>query len=331
MGKQLLILVFAAGVSMACGGDGGGGPNPTPTNALAKAAGDNQNGTVNTALANAFCARVTAGGSNKSGVTVNWSTSGGGTMSAASNVTGTDGVACSTLTLGTVAGAQSAQAAVPGATGSPVTFNATANPGPAASLTSTGGDNQIGDIDTELPTPLSVKVSDQFGNGVAGTQVTWEVTSGTASLNPFNGNTNAAGEASTVVTLGGTPGPIVITASSTGLNGSPMTFDATATTPPPLPTAITITVANNSFGPPVDTVAVGGTVTWNWDPTAGVQHSVTSINAPSFVSDPAGAVASPHSYGPITFNAAGTYFYYCTVHGLPGSPPTGMAGRIVVK
>lgn len=329
MRKRLLVLVFAAGTYLACGGDGGGGPNPT--NALAKAAGDNQNGVVNTALASAFCARVTAGGSNKSGVTVNWTTSSGGSMNPPSDVTGTDGVACSTLTLGTVAGAQSAQAAVPGATGSPVTFNATANPGPAASIASTGGDNQSGEISTALPTPLGVIVADEFGNGVSGTGITWAVTLGTATLNPFNGNTDAAGNATTVVTLGGTPGPIVITASSTGLNGSPVTFDATATQPTPPPAAITITVVNNSFGPPVDTVAAGGTVTWNWDPTAGVQHSVTSVNSPSFVSDPAGAVASPHSYGPITFNTPGTYDYYCTVHGLAGDPPTGMSGRIVVK
>jgi plastocyanin len=329
MRKQLIILAFSAAVYAACGDDGGGGPNPAP-NALAPASGNNQGGVVDAALANAFCARVTAGGSNKEGVTVNWTTPDGGSMTPTSVVSAADGIACSTLTLGTTAGAQTAQAAVPGATGSPVTFNATASADVAATIASAGGDNQNGNINTDLATPLSVLVADQFGNSVNGTLVSWAVTSGSASVTPTGGNTNAAGIATTVVTLGGTAGPIVIEATATGLNGSPVIFDATSNTPPPLPTAITITVVNNSFGPPVDTVAVGGTVTWNWDPTGGVLHTVTSINSPSFVSDPAGAVASPHSYGPITFNTPGTYDYYCTQHGLPGDPPTVMAGRIVV-
>ena len=329
MRKQLLAILFA-GISMSCGSDGDGGGGPQPTNALAKAAGDNQVGVVNTALAAPFCARVTAAGSNKEGVTVNWTAPNGGSMSVPSSVSNDQGVACATLTLGTVAGAQIGRAAVSGATGSPVNFNATAQADAAATIASTAGDNQTGIVNTDLASPLSVKVADQFGNGVASTLVTWAVTSGTATTTPSGGNTDASGIASTVVTLGGTPGAIVITASSTGLNGSPVTFDATADPAPVIPTAITITVVNSSFGPPVDTVAVGGTVTFQWDPTATLQHSVTSINSPSFTSDPAGLIAAPHTYGPITFNTAGTYDYYCTNHGFVGDPPTGMAGRIVV-
>ena len=325
-------MVLALGVSFGCGGgdDGGGGP-PPGNNVLTKESGDIQTGIVNTQLANDFCAKVTQDGSAVLGVAVNWTTPNGGFMLPASISTGTDGIACSKLTLGTAAGGQTAQAAVTGATGSPVTFNATANAANASTLVKQDGDNQSADINTALSEPLSVRVTDPFGNGVGGALVTWLISSGSASVNPISGNTNVSGTATTTVTVGGTAGPIVITASSAGLTGSPQTFDATGTTPVPAPIAITITVQNSVFSPLVDTVAAGGTVTWTWAATLGVQHSVTSTGPTSFTSDPAGAVASPHSYGPITFNTPGTYFYYCIIHGSPGNPPSQMSGTIVVQ
>ena len=331
MRNRSFALVLAAGLTLACGGGGddGGGP-PAGNNTLSKESGDTQTGTVNTQLASDFCVKVTQSGSPVSGVAVTWSTSSGGALTPPSSTTASSGIACSRLTLGTGAGAQTAQAAASGATGSPVTFNATANAGNATDLVKAGGDNQSANINTALTEPLSVRVTDAFGNGIGGALVTWLVSSGAANINPLSGNTNGTGVATTTVTVGGTAGPIVITASSAGLVGSPQTFNATGTAAPPPPTAITINVANNQFTPIVDTVAVGGTVTWTWGNTGGIQHSVTSTGSPTFTSDPSGATASPHSYGPITFNSAGTYFYYCTVHGSPGSPPTGMSGTIVV-
>lgn len=332
MMNRSFAVALAAAFALACGGgDGGdGGGPPAGNNTLSKESGDNQTGTVNAQLGSDFCVKVTQSGSAVSGASVTWSTASGGSLNPPSGTTASTGIACSRLTLGTSAGAQSAQAAVSGATGSPVTFAATANAGNATNLVKSGGDNQSADINTNLTEPLSVRVTDTFGNGIGGALVTWLVSSGSANINPTSGNTNATGVATTTVTVGGVAGPIIITASSSGLVGSPQTFNATGTTPPPFPTAITITVANNSFTPSVDTVAVGGTVTWNWGNTGGVQHSVSSTGNPNFISDPAGATASPHSYGPITFLSAGTYFYYCTVHGAPGSPPTGMSGTIVV-
>lgn len=331
MRKTSIAVVLAAGFVLACGGGGddGGGP-PAGTNLLTKESGDNQTGTVNAQLTNDFCVKVTQSGTAVSGVGVNWSTTSGGTLTPPSSNSAASGVACSRLTLGTVAGPQSAQAAVSGAMGSPVSFSATANPGNATTLVKAGGDNQSGNINTNLPEPLTVRVTDTFGNGIGGALVTWLVSSGSANLNPLTGNTNATGLASSTVTVGAAAGPIVITASSAGLVGSPQTFNATGTVPPPPPGAITINVTNNQFTPLVDTVAAGGTVTWTWGNTAGGQHSVTSTGSPTFTSDPSGAIASPHSYGPITFTNPGTYFYYCTVHGAPGSPPTGMSGTIVV-
>jgi plastocyanin len=334
MRNRSIAVALAAGFVLACGGNGdgdNGGEPPAGTNQLTKESGDNQTGTVNTQLTNDFCVKVTQSGTAVSGVGVNWSTSSGGTLTPPSSNSAASGVACSKLTLGTSAGAQTAQAAVSGANGSPITFTATADPGNATTLVKSGGDIQSADINADLAEPLSVRVTDTFGNGIGGALVTWLVSSGSANLNPVSGNTNSTGLATTTVTVGAA-GPIVITAASAGLTGSPVSFDATGTTPTPPPSAITIQVGSGGstvFSPAVDTVAAGGTVTWNW-PVGSAGHSTTSTGPTAFVSDPAGISDGPKTYGPITFNTPGTYFYYCIAHGSPGNPPSGMSGTIVV-
>jgi len=78
-------------------------------------------------------------------------------------------------------------------------------------------------------------------------------------------------------------------------------------------------VSNATQNPAVDTVAVGGTVTWNWAGAA--SHGVLSTGAASFVSS---TVKTTGSYA-VTFNLSGTFTYECTVHG------SSMSGRIVVR
>lgn len=112
------------------GGDGGGGPNPPPL-VLAKAptaSGDLQTGAPSAALPNDLRVIVTRDGAPQADVDVTWSTS-TGTLDPTSGQTDGTGIAASTWTLGSAAGAQSAQAAVAGANGSPVTFSATASGG----------------------------------------------------------------------------------------------------------------------------------------------------------------------------------------------------------
>jgi plastocyanin len=77
---------------------------------------------------------------------------------------------------------------------------------------------------------------------------------------------------------------------------------------------------NGSTNPAVDTVAVGGTVTWTWTQTG--SHGVR-FDDPAFPPSPElSAVGSQHS---ATFPAAGSYTYDCTIHG-----PI-MNGRVVVR
>jgi len=95
-------------------------------------------------------------------------------------------------------------------------------------------------------------------------------------------------------------------------------------TPPPLAAAVSVgsfffrSVNNLTQNDAIDTVGVGGTVTWTWLATA--DHSVESTGAPSF---PSGPIQNTGSLAR-TFNAAGTYQYICVLH-------SGMSGRVVVR
>lgn len=335
MSRRLLILISSV-LAAACGGNGGSDPPPGGATAVAKPAtgsGDAQTGTVGQPLASPIQVVVTQSGTASSGVTVNWSTPAvNGTVAPPSSATSADGLASSGWTLGTVSGAQTAQAAVTGATGSPVTFTATAVADAAATITAAGGDGQTGETNSLLELPVQARVRDQFGNSVAGTSVNWTAAGAVTSAPTVV--TDAAGISQVNVTLGSTAGPITIVAEAAGLTGSPVTFNATAVAPAPAPATIAITVDNNLFrsnrnastNPAVDTVAVGGTVTWTWAPTA-ASHDVSSFGSPSFTGSAIQAAPASHSF---TFPAAGTYRYFCSVHAAPGAS-IGMVGRIVVR
>jgi plastocyanin len=84
--------------------------------------------------------------------------------------------------------------------------------------------------------------------------------------------------------------------------------------------ATDVRMTSLTYQPQTLTVPVGTTVTWtNSD---GMVHTVTADDG-SFDS---GSLADGDTYA-VTFNAPGTYGYYCVPHGAPGS---GMWGRIVV-
>jgi plastocyanin len=323
--------VFFVAVLLGCGGGGDSGPPPGDMTTVSKtstASGDAQTGPVRQPLASPLQVVVTNDGQPSSGVMVTWGTTAtGGSMSPPSGPTNADGVASASWTLGTVSGAQTATATVPGAAGSPVTFTATAAAGSAATLTKDpAGDNQTAEIGTQLALPVQTRVTDEHGNGVAGTVVGWGATGATVSSSAVPSATS--GISAVTVIAGGTAGPIIITATADGLEGSPVTFNATAVTPAPIPTTASVRVGNNFFqsnrnstnNPAVDTVQTGGTVTWTWVAGA-VVHNVDSQGSPSFQDSP---LQTGPSYS-FTFSTAGTYQYTCAAH--PGQ----MTGRIVVR
>jgi plastocyanin len=84
----------------------------------------------------------------------------------------------------------------------------------------------------------------------------------------------------------------------------------------------TVTVGNNFFSPTSLSVATGATVTWQWA-QGDVLHNVTfDDGAPS---------SGPKSTGTFqrTFATAGTYTYFCSIHGrqvMSGSVTVGSSG-----
>lgn len=299
--------------------------NPPPSGlAVAKASpsGDAQTGQVATALANPIRVLVTRDGTPEAGVTVNWATTGtGASVTPASNATDAQGIAAATWTLRQAAGGTAATATVTGATGSPVSFTATATVGPATTIASAGGNNQSAAVGTEVDLPLEVRVTDQFANPVAAVAVAWAVTGGGGSVAPPSSNSNASGVASTVLTVGPALGANSVTATAAGLAGSPVSFSATGTEP--ATGSASVIVGNNFFDPTTRTVPAGTMVTWTWTNTGAISHSVVSTGAPTFPSSTV-LTGNGQTYQH-TFSTPGTYTYECGVHGPP------MTGTIVVQ
>jgi plastocyanin len=317
--KLPVLLVVAL---LGCGGDDGGTPPPTTVISKGSGSGDQQTGIVGQPLANPIRVTVTDGGAPLAGATINWSTTATGAVLPASTVTDASGVASNTWTLGTAAGSQTAQASLTGASGSPLSFTATATPDVAMTLSEFGGNGQSAAINTQLAAPVQAKVSDQFNNGVPGVSVEWSATNATTSAASVP--TDASGVSGVTVTAGPEEGPITIIATSGTLAGSPVNFTATAG--PPGPVTATVNVVNNDFSPRNLTIAAGTAVVWTW-PSGSLGHNVVPDNG----TVPAGSGAlrnGPFTYE-FTFDTPGTYAYHCGAHGGPGG--VGMSGTITVQ
>ncbi|HEX6434625.1 MAG TPA: filamin/ABP280 repeat domain-containing protein [Gemmatimonadales bacterium] len=147
--------------------------------------------------------------------------------------TGGDGRASVSYVLSTVAGEQVVEARAPiePATNAVATIRIQAQPDIPQGLVEDGGDEQQAQVSTALPLPLAVKAVDQFGNGVPGIEVTWEVDGG-GSVEPASGITGADGRAVTTRLLGDRPGSYGTTAVAQALDGAAVPFTATAMAAP---------------------------------------------------------------------------------------------------
>jgi plastocyanin len=251
-------------------------------------------------------------------VTVTW-TAAAGTMSPPTSTTNASGIAMATHTLGGTAGTQTAQAAVTGLIGSPVGFSATATAGNPVVLLKTSGDG--GSAGLNATVTYTVAVRDAHGNAKAVQQVDWAVPPGTGSITPASNTTGANGEASAMRTLTGTAGPHTATAIAPNNLPTPdtVTFTTTATAAP-----TNVSVQNNFFNPSAVTIAVGGTVSWNWN-SGGVIHNVTfDPNNPT--GNPANIPNQGSGSGSRQFTMAGTFQYVCTIH-----ESLGMIGSVTVQ
>jgi plastocyanin len=305
---------------------------------LEKVPGAGESATVGTAVDPGPAVKVIDGfGDPVANVEVTFSAgSGGGAVAGAEQTTDAAGLATvGQWTLGTTAGTNTLFADSPGL--ERATFTAEGTAGAAAVMLANSGDGQSATRDTPVAEQPSVLVEDEFENPVAGVTVTFAVASGGGSVTDpvqTTADNGAAFVGSWI--LGPGLGENTLTATADGVAGSPITFTATAVD---FAGSATIEVRNDYFRSlqngtgghtgflnnyARDTVAVGGTVTWEW---VGQNHNVSA----AFGSVTSGTHDAPHSYQ-ITFNTPGTYTYRCTNHSqLVVDLISGMAGIIEVR
>ncbi len=142
-------------------------------------------------------------------------------------ITDNEGKASIPFTLGTAAGTYLVRASSPGLT--PVVFTATGKPDVPAVLLYVSGDDQTGSVGRETVFPLQVRVTDQYGNPVPNSSVTFVVIQGGGSIvesQPVYTNQN--GVAAVRWVLGPTVGENKCLAYKPGCAGSPIEFTAIA-------------------------------------------------------------------------------------------------------
>jgi adhesin/invasin len=197
---------------------------------LVRIAGDSQQAVVNTSLVTPVTVRANdANGNPLAGVSVSFKAN-GGTFSAPTVLTGTNGQASSVWNMPVVAGPVTATVSLVSNPSATVTFSAVALTAPPQQLVKLGGDSQRGSVSAQLTDPLVVAVTDQYNNGIPGIPLTFAVAAGGGSISGTNVVTDANGRASVTWTLGSNEAQsqAVSVASSLSLNGSPTLFSATA-------------------------------------------------------------------------------------------------------
>jgi hypothetical protein len=196
-----------------------------------------------------------ASGNPVAGVTVTFAiTAGGGSLNGPIQVTDGTGVATvGDWTLGPIAGTNTVTATATGTgiAGNPVSFNATGTASTASVVVLNAGNGQSATVGTAVATLPSVKVTDANGNAVNGFAVSFAVGAGGGSITGANAVTNPQGIAAAGSwTLGTTAGTNTLTATATGLSGSPISFTATGVAGPPSAAQTSATVPPGTAGQP---------------------------------------------------------------------------------
>jgi len=145
-------------------------------------------------------------------------TSGGGTLAnAPTSTTAGSPTSIGVWTLGKAAGLNTVTVTVGNLT--PLVITVTGVAGPPTGVSIVAGNGQAALAGTNLASPLTAQVHDQFGNGVAGSIVTFLVTGGGGSINPSTFTTDASGNASGAIwQLGKSDVPQFATANSGGFS-----------------------------------------------------------------------------------------------------------------
>ena len=167
----------------------------------------------------------------------------------------------------------------------------------AAEIGLVSGDAQAATVNTALPAPFVVRVTDAFANPVAGVTVSWAILSGGGALSVPTSVTDVSGLANVTLTLPSAAGAVTVTATATGLTGSPLAFAASA-----LPGA----ASQLAFTGSTSTGTAGAVLTPGWTVEArdAAGNLVTSFTGPVTVALTNGPVAATLG-GTATVNAVG--------------------------
>jgi Tol biopolymer transport system component len=174
----------------------------------------------------------------------------------------------------------------------PATFGCSVTPGAAARIELRVGNGQVLAAGAAVPTLPSVVVRDAAGNPVSGVVVTFAVASGGGAATGLTPTTDAFGVATVGSwTLGAAAAINTMTATVTGLTGSPVTFTATGVGPLAIvdvtPNAATVSTgttalaanATDAIGNPIS----GASFTWS-----SLNTNVATVNASTGVVTPVG-------------------------------------------
>jgi len=194
---------------------------------------------------------------------------------------------------------------------------------PPQRLAAVSGGGQQGPAGSQLPQPVVVQATARDGGPAADVAITFAA-SGGGLVGTATARTDAQGRAQTTWRLGTTPGPQTLTASAAGLDGSPVTFAATAR--PIDPVALLIasqppeaTVAGNSFEIVVHALdAFGGVAAgFNGPVTLGVASGPSGGSLVGAAT--ANAVAGVARFSAARLLVAGAYTISASAPGLRGA------------
>jgi uncharacterized protein (TIGR03437 family) len=192
--------------------------------------GNNQSGNAGANLPAPLVAIVAdQAGNPLTGAIVTWTvTQGSGTLFNTRTTSDAQGRVSANLTLGSTPGNVQVTVAVQNSPQISANFTATVNLN-ISQLQKSSGDQQSAAINTAFANPLVVQVNNN-GQPVQGVAVAFKVTSGPATVDTPNPQTNAQGVAQTTVHAGATTGPVVITAT---VGTFSVTFNLTVNPPGP--------------------------------------------------------------------------------------------------
>ncbi|MGH7532276.1 MAG: beta strand repeat-containing protein, partial [Gemmatimonadales bacterium] len=238
-------------------------------------------------------------------------------------VSGVNGLASVSFTLGDTAGTDSIRATIEG-TAASTTFIATSTSGAASVISIVSGSVQSGTVGLPLPAPLIVRVADGSNNAVANAKVFWTRIFGTGTVSADSTVTDALGHAQITFTLGTLVGTDSIKAAlasgdsvlfaATGTPGGAATIAATGgndqsgTTGTALPNPLTVKVTD-AHGNAVPGVSITWAVTGGGGTLSGITDTTDATGT---------STVSQWTLG----GTAGTNTATATLAGATGSPVT---------